>query len=93
MLEDLRQGGKVFTEEQLAKVHSPIGLDIGADTPEEIALCVTAEVLAVRNHRNGGFLKQRIASLHDRATAGLLVETKVATGTRGDPRPLDEWGH
>lgn len=35
-----------FTADQLARIHSPIGLDIGADNPEEIALAIMAEVVA-----------------------------------------------
>lgn len=40
-----------FTNEQLASVHCPIGLDIGAQTPEEIAVSIAAELIAVRNRR------------------------------------------
>lgn len=40
-----------LTEAQLARLRGPIGLDIGAQTPEEIALAVMAEVIAVRNSR------------------------------------------
>ena len=32
------------------RVHAPIGLDIGAVTPEEIAVAITAELIAVRRH-------------------------------------------
>jgi xanthine dehydrogenase accessory factor len=45
--------------EQLARVHVPIGLDIGARTPSEIALSVLAEALAVRNRRPGSPMKER----------------------------------
>jgi len=37
-----------FTAEEYARVHAPIGLDIGAQTPEEIAVSVAAELIAVR---------------------------------------------
>ena len=37
-----------FTPEEYARVHAPIGLAIGAQTPEEIAVSVTAELIAVR---------------------------------------------
>ena len=47
--------------EQLARVHVPIGLDIGARTPPEIALSVLAEALAVRNGRPGTPMKERKA--------------------------------
>jgi xanthine dehydrogenase accessory factor len=41
----LKQG---FTESDLKRVHSPIGLDIGAETPEEIALSIVAELVKIR---------------------------------------------
>lgn len=42
---------KGFTEAQLDRVHAPIGLDIGAETPEEIAVAIAAELVAVRAER------------------------------------------
>lgn len=39
---------KGFTQEDFARVHSPIGLEIGAESPEEIAVSITAELIAVR---------------------------------------------
>ena len=38
-----------YSDELLAKVHSPIGLSIGAETPEEIAVCIVGEVILVKN--------------------------------------------
>ena len=40
-----------FTQADLDRVHSPIGLDIGAETPEEIGVSVVAELVAVRAGR------------------------------------------
>lgn len=37
-------------EEQLKRIHSPIGLDIGGETPEEIAISITAELIQERSH-------------------------------------------
>ncbi len=42
-----------FSEERLARVHSPIGLDIGSETPEEIAVSIAAQMVAVRHGLSG----------------------------------------
>ncbi len=41
---------------QLPAIHTPIGLDIGGKSPEEIALSIIAEIVAVKNQRPGGML-------------------------------------
>lgn len=41
-----------FTEEEYARLHAPIGLDIGAETPAEIAVSITAELIAVRGGKD-----------------------------------------
>ena len=41
------------SDEDIARVHAPIGLDIGATGVEEIALAILAEIVAVRRHRSG----------------------------------------
>lgn len=51
LFDKLRQRG--VSDEQLATVHSPIGLDIGGETPEAIALSIMAEVMMVKNGRSG----------------------------------------
>ena len=43
-----------LTEESIARVHRPIGLDIGSHTPPEIALSTLAGLVADRNGRTGG---------------------------------------
>jgi xanthine dehydrogenase accessory factor len=48
----LRAAG--ITEEELARLHGPLGLDLGAARPAETAVSVVAEVLAVRRGRSGG---------------------------------------
>jgi xanthine dehydrogenase accessory factor len=43
-----------LTEEQLDRLHGPIGLNIGAGTPEEIAMAIMAEIVAARNQAASG---------------------------------------
>ncbi|MGI8961483.1 MAG: XdhC family protein, partial [Bryobacteraceae bacterium] len=45
-------------------LHSPMGLDIGADGPEQVALAVIAEIQATLNGRTGGLLRECIGSIH-----------------------------
>ena len=51
--------------EQLSHLYSPVGLDIGADTPEAIGLAILAEIQAVLANRSGGSLRNRIGSIHN----------------------------
>jgi xanthine dehydrogenase accessory factor len=54
VLDRLREAGA--SEEQLKNVHAPVGLDIGAITPEEVALAILAEIVAERRGGKGGSL-------------------------------------
>jgi xanthine dehydrogenase accessory factor len=57
VLQHLRDEG--FAEEELARVRTPIGLDIGAETPEEIAISIMAEVIMLRRGGQGGPMYSR----------------------------------
>ena len=46
------------------RLHAPAGLDIGSETPEEIALAVAAEIMAVINDRSGGPLRDNDGAIH-----------------------------
>jgi xanthine dehydrogenase accessory factor len=51
LLDELRAAG--IPDRSLARVHTPVGLDLGAQTPEEIALAAVAHIVAVRRGRSG----------------------------------------
>jgi xanthine dehydrogenase accessory factor len=55
LLAAMRGKGIIIKPEHLARLYSPVGLDIGAETPEEIALAVLADIQAVLAGRQGGF--------------------------------------
>ena len=61
LLQDLKAEGYTLRSPQL---YSPVGLDIGADNPEEIALSIIAEIQAVTKERSGGLLRNRNAPIH-----------------------------
>jgi xanthine dehydrogenase accessory factor len=61
-VERLRQVG--VTDEQLARLMAPIGLDIGARTPEETAVSICAEIIANRTGRDARSLREATGPIH-----------------------------
>lgn len=64
LLQKLREEGVEPTPEQLARLHNPAGIDLGAETPEEIALAIVAEIRSVVTGRPAGFLRDRPGPIH-----------------------------
>jgi len=64
LLEQLAEAGQAAGAAG-ARLYGPAGLDVGSETPEEIALSVLSEIQAVLQNRPGGFLRERSAPLHD----------------------------
>jgi xanthine/CO dehydrogenase XdhC/CoxF family maturation factor len=64
LLDKLRETGYSPTGQQLDRLHSPIGLNIGAESSEEIALAILAEILAFISSRSGGFLRNHAGPIH-----------------------------
>ena len=63
-LAQLREAG--VTDAQLARLNAPIGLNLGARTPEETAIAIAAEIIALRHGRDGGRLTGGTGSLRGR---------------------------
>ena len=66
MLHELSDRGFVISEVMMERIHGPVGLDIGAETSEEIALAILAEIKAVMSDRSARFLKNKVAPIHSK---------------------------
>jgi xanthine dehydrogenase accessory factor len=64
LLAELEENGAVITERNRQTIHGPVGLDIGSETSEEIALSIVAEIKAVFAERNGHSLKFKNTVIH-----------------------------
>lgn len=69
MIRELRQEGWAADEALLRQIHNPVGLDIGAENPEQIALAILAEIQAVLSGHAGGWLREKKTSIHSPASA------------------------
>ena len=65
IIDELNEEGIDLTSEQLSVIHSPVGLDIGAETAEEIAISIVTEIKAMFTGRKGTSLKDRKEAIHD----------------------------
>lgn len=66
VLDYLRQEG--FGEDAIARVMAPSGLDLGARTPEEIALCVISEIVLVRRGGSGMRMREKLRQENGEST-------------------------
>lgn len=73
----LRQRG--VPHEQLQRLHAPIGYNIGAETPEEIAISILAELLQVKNDKTVGLLQDDVRLKRDRLVV-IRGSGDIATG-------------
>ena len=64
ILADLAQKGNVVTAGQRARLHAPVGLDLGAEAPEEVAHAIVAEILSVLRDRDARPLRGRERPIH-----------------------------
>jgi xanthine/CO dehydrogenase XdhC/CoxF family maturation factor len=66
MIDEYAKEGIQVSGDDLHRIHSPIGLDIGAEAPDEIAISIISEIQSKFANRSGGFLKYRDAPIHYR---------------------------
>ncbi len=64
--QELADEGTAIAETDYARIHAPVGLDIGAVSPEEIALSLAAEIRASFSNRDGSYLRLRQSTIHVR---------------------------
>ncbi|HYM94537.1 MAG TPA: XdhC/CoxI family protein [Chitinophagaceae bacterium] len=64
MLEELQSRGMKLSQQQLNTIYGPVGLEIGAETQEEIALSIIAEIKAVLSGKPGGSLRNKQDVIH-----------------------------
>lgn len=83
MQEEFRSKGIVLSDEQLHRIHSPIGLDIGAEAPDEIAVSIVAEIQSKFTNRSGGFLKYRKGPIHGKDAGSDQVFKQVYLSGKG----------
>ena len=78
ILDEFKDEGLVFTEQQLSVLHSPVGLDIGAESSEEIALSILAEIKAFFANKDVQSLRKIKEVIHPRS-ATIIEEVKLAS--------------
>jgi xanthine dehydrogenase accessory factor len=66
MIDELSEKGIKINDEMMQNIYAPVGLDIGAETSEEIALSMIAEIKAAFSKRQGSSLREKITDIHNR---------------------------
>lgn len=58
--------GEPIDQNDLTRIHAPCGLEIGADSPEEIALSICSEIISSFTGKEGGMLRYKLDPIHER---------------------------
>jgi xanthine dehydrogenase accessory factor len=80
------------TEEQLARLHSPLGLDLGAETPQETAISILAEIISARRAGSGAALRDVATPIHATAHRADAVASATEAGAAQSCSPTQSSG-
>lgn len=79
--ENLKKEG--VTQKELDTIYAPIGLNIGARTPAEIAVSILGEIIQVKNARSTSFVSRKLANIREKGTLCIIIE-KTGSSPRGE---------
>ncbi len=66
MVAAYKSDGREFSKQEMQRIFAPCGLEIGANTPEEIAVSLFSEILSVFSDKKGGMLREKKGPIHVR---------------------------
>jgi xanthine/CO dehydrogenase XdhC/CoxF family maturation factor len=89
MLDELSAEGINITAKDKEKIYGPVGLDIGAETAEEIALSIIAEIKTVLSNKNGATLRNKNGFIHDHST--VINALHPASSSHNQLSPADQY--
>ena len=79
--ENLKKDG--VTQEAINTIYAPIGLNIGARTPAEIAISILGEIIQVKNAKSTSFVSRELANIKKKGTLCIIIE-KTGSSPRGE---------
>ncbi|RSK55137.1 XdhC family protein [Bacillus canaveralius] len=69
---DILNLNPAIIDPMIKKIHSPIGINIGSETAEQVAISIVSELLAVKNNSNPQFLRDKLGRIHEENNNHLL---------------------
>lgn len=90
MQSEFKAKGVILSEQDFHRIHYPIGLDIGAEAPDEIAVSIIAEIQSKFSNRSGGFLKYNPGPIHQRDPATDQVFKQVYLGNENQSKTVNK---